>query len=506
VTFLEALRDEIDASRTLWLIGGLVLTALVLHSFAPVERRRVRGMSMLVGLHLVLLPVHALFVARDQAGSQGVRLALRLFEVLAVVGMAGTVLYAALLPRVRLPVPKILQDVTMAVAALVACFITAAQAGFNLSGLITTSAVLTAVIGFSLQDTLGNIMGGLALQMDNSLRVGEWIKFGDIGGKVSEIRWRYTAVMTRNGETVLIPNGMLMKSQVTVLARGLQPGRWRRWVWFNVDFRHQPSDVIEAVEAALRSAPIANVAADPPPNCVCMEIADSQCKYAVRYWLTDPQPDDPTDSIVRTRVFFALARARIKLSMPAHAIFVTQESEQRDVEKEQEEHARRVAALRRVDLFASLDDKEIAKLAGDLRYAPFTAGETMTRQGAEAHWLYVITEGVALVRVEVDGVDKEVARLSAGQFFGEMSLMTGRPREATVVAATDVECYRLVAESFKGVLHAHPDHTEKIAEAIGKRRAELEAVRQGLSEEAKARRALQVKEDLAGKIREFFGL
>src|SRR5512138_2481812 len=71
-------------------------------------------------------------------------------------------------------------------------------------------------------------------------------------------------------------------------------------------------------------------------------------------------------------------------------------------------------------------------------YTPFARGEAMTRQGAEAHWLYMLIAGEGAVRVSKDGVEREVARLHAGSFFGEMSLLTGARRTATVVAVTDV--------------------------------------------------------------------
>ena len=100
-----------------------------------------------------------------------------------------------------------------------------------------TSAVITAVIALALQDTLGNVIGGLALQTDESIQVDDWIKVGDVNGRVVDIRWRYTAIETRNGETVLIPNGVLLKGQVMVLGRRQgKPRQWRRWVYFQVDY------------------------------------------------------------------------------------------------------------------------------------------------------------------------------------------------------------------------------------------------------------------------------
>src|SRR5262249_60884678 len=134
----------------------------------------------------------------------------------------------------------------------------------DVTGIIATSAVMTAVIGFSLQDTLGNILGGVAIQLDHSIQVGDWIKVDDLSGRVVEIRWRYTAIETRAWETVIIAHGVLAKNKFLVLGRRRgepAPVRWRRTVPFNVDFRYPPAQVIQAVEEALRAAEIPEVAA-----------------------------------------------------------------------------------------------------------------------------------------------------------------------------------------------------------------------------------------------------
>jgi small-conductance mechanosensitive channel/CRP-like cAMP-binding protein len=499
---------EFLASRSIVLVVAVVITAALVRAFAPTERKRLRGAVILTLVHLALIAAAALLDATGapQAGRTVVLVA-RLAEVAAFVGLGGIALFCVVMRRLGVEPPRILQDTSMAAAGLSAGLLVTAASGYNLSGVITTSAVLTAVIGFSLQDTLGNVMGGLALQLDNSIEVGAWITVGSVSGRVDEIRWRFTAIMTRDGELVLLPNSVLMKSQVTVLARGFQPGRWRRTVHFAVGFNHQPTDVIEAVESALRAAAIPRAAVAPPPDCILLDIGEAQCRYAVRYWLTDPREDGPTDSVVRTRVFFALARARIHLAVPGRTVSLTVAEGRGEGEKTEAELARNVAALRQVDVLRSVEEPELAMLARELRYAPFASGEVMTRQGADGHWLYLITEGTAAVRVTVDGgLEREVARLGAGRFFGEISLMTGKPREATVVAVTDVECLRLGADAFRRVLAAHPERAEDFAEVLAERESVLMAVRKGLDEEARQRHAAEKKADIATSIREFFGL
>jgi small-conductance mechanosensitive channel len=505
---VEVLWQEILDDQTLYLVPGLIVTLALSRVFAPDEHKRARAAVFLTVLHLLLLPVCAWLRHRELSAYADVRLALFAVTILAFTGLAGVLLFAVLLPRIGLRTPRILRDLVTGIAAIVAMIAAASRLGFNLSGLIATSAVLTAVIGFSMQDTLGNIMGGLALQLDNSVKLGDWIKVGnDVNGRVVEIRWRYTAVENRNWETVIIPNSVLMKGQVVVVGRRTdQPQYWRRWVWFNVDFRYQPSDVIECVETALRGVAIERVAKDPPPNCVLMDFHESYCRFAVRYMLTDIAVDDPTDSVVRTRIYFALKRAGIPLSIPAHSIFMTEEDAERAEKKTREDLEQRLRVLRQVSIFTMLEQQDLDELAPALRYAPFTKNEVMTRQGAEAHWLYMMIDGEAKVLVARDGIEKEVARLHAGDFFGEMSLMTGAKRAATVVAVTDVECYRLDKAEFQRIVQQRPELAEKFAEVLAGRRVGLLAATEGLTAESRIARMKAEERDLVHRIRSFFGL
>jgi small-conductance mechanosensitive channel/CRP-like cAMP-binding protein len=506
VTYVSRLLAQAQDDLTFVLLAAFVVVAVLVQTAHRGERRRLRGMTVLVALHLIVELVLA-GMDPDTGWYNDVRLGGLIFAVLAYVGMAGSVLFAVILPRIGLDTPRILRDVISATAGMIAIIVVANRLGFPLSGVITTSAVLTAVIGFSLQDTLGNIMGGLALQTDSSIAVGDWIKVGDLRGRVVEIRWRYTAIETRNWETVIVPNSVLMKGQVIIEGRRTgQPVQLRRWVWFNVDFRYAPTDVITAVTDAILAQPIANVAATPVPNCVLMELHESYGRYALRYWLTDLAPDDPTDSAVRARIYFALKRAGIPLSIPAHAVFMTEENVEREQQKQRADHDRRHKAIASVDLFTGLDEATLGRLADRLRYAPFTRGEAMTRQGAEGHWLYMIIAGEASVRVAADGAEKEVARLGAGRFFGEMSLMTGVTRTATVVALTDVECYRLDKIAFQDVLRERPAIAEGVAAILAKRKAGLDAVLEGLDHEARERHFAAEKRAILDKIRDFFGL
>jgi small-conductance mechanosensitive channel/CRP-like cAMP-binding protein len=498
--------------RAFPLVAALfVLVALLLFALKPAERQRIRTALILFVISfigLVLIGFLGSYVTLSGSLFRWFRWAAMFCGGVAFVSVAGVFVFEVLLEPLRLKPPRIMRDLLLAIGYVAIGVILLSTISVDVTGIVATSAVLTAIIGLSFQDTLVNMMSGMVLQTERAIGVGDWIKIDGQEGVVTDIRWRHTSIETRNWDTIVIPNIMFMKSQVIVLGRRLgQPRQHRQWVYFNVDFRHSPTEVIEIVEATLRAEPIPNVASTPPPNCVLMDFKESYGSYAVRYWLTDLAVDDPTNSTVRTRIYFALRRAGIPLSIPAQSLFVVEDDASRRERKSEEEIDDRVRSLRRVELFETLTDEERRALAARLRVAPFARGEAMTRQGAEAHWLYLITKGEAEVRVSADGnLSERIATLSAGDFFGEMGMMTGEPRTATVVALSEVECYRLDKEAFHDILQRRPELAENISEILAARRVELEAAREGLDEEARQLRKQRHQGDLLQRIRTFFRL
>ena len=488
---------------SVFLLLGLAITVVIGRSVS-IERRRLASIGAFVVLHFVLLPLVGALRATGASQYRDVRLACVLFAGVAAVNMAGVILFAAILPRIKFALPKILQDVIVGVATVIVLFAIAARAGFNLSGLITTSAVLTAVIGLALQDTLGNIVGGLALQTDNSVRVGDWINVAGKEGRVREISWRYTAIETRDWETVIVPNSFLVKEQVRVIGRRAGAAQqWRRWVHFNVDFRTDPHQVMTAVIHALRDAPLEGIAKDPAPDCVLLEIRESYARYASRYFLVDVERDALADSRVLSRIILALGRAGIPLSIPAQALFVTEETVERKATKRGEERQRRHEALQHVDLFHELRPEELAILAEHMGLYRFAAGEYLTHQGDDGHCLYIVTRGQVGVVVTTGRKRSQVARLGPGSFVGEMSLLTGEKRTANIVALDAVECYRVDKKDVERVLALRPDLAEQLADVLTRRQAELEVVRENL-DERDSRVGAPSRVDILGRIRSFF--
>lgn len=459
-----------------------------------------------VGAVLALLVAGALHSANLQAGAAYLYNVALLIAGVALIRLTGMLVFRALLAVAGITTPRIVEDMVTILVYFIWIITRLRATGMDPGSILASTAVMTAVLAFAMQDTLGNILGGIAIQMDSSIQLGDWIRVDDVVGRVVDIRWRSTSIETPDWETVVLPNSTLMKGKFSVLGRRLgEPMQWRRHVRFAVELSAPPTRVIPAIEQAIHESEIAHTARVPAPNCVLMNFEHGYGVYDLRYWLTDLRYDDPTDSQVRIHVFTALQRAGWRLAVEEYGIRLTEQSEEHRREVHEREVERRLTALNPVDLFTSLTEAERRIIALRLTYSPFAQGEIITRQGNVAHWLYILTAGEADIVIDVEGRERRfVNTLGAGSFFGEAGLLTGAPRSATVVARTNVECYRLDKASFQTVLKSRPQIAEQMSHVMASRQGALAAALAG--HDASARDHASRSAELLSRMRGFFGL
>lgn len=405
----------------------------------------------------------------------------------------------------RRGIPRILDEFVIALSLIGYAIFRLNAVGVNLAGLITTSAVLTGALAFSAQATLGNLWGGIALQLEKTCRIGDWVRIEDLTGQVVSIRWRYMAIATPAHETIVIPNAMLMNNKVTVVARhGEERTGWIRVVSFQVGFSHSPASVIDVVSKALAHADMEFVAKDPPPRVVCTDFKDSGIEYAVRYDLTDVGSYFKGDSDIRAHVYAALRRVGFDIPFPHRVVEMRSDTRGEAAALEIEN---REAALLTMDLFASLTAAERTALASELTTSLFAGGDTVCSQGEPADSLYLLARGsVDIVGTDAAGKPHRFATLEAPAYFGEMGLLLGQPRAATVVAMGEVLCYRLDKRGFDGIIRARPALAEILARVLAERQAANDATLQALDAETRARQGAGRAKDLVRRIQQFFGI
>ncbi len=514
------------AHQLAWLagmFGGVVVVAALVNRFARANRHRLRRAVVLFSLFAVSTVASLAFASLDPRWSNGFSVASDLFAAFTIANTAGMLLFLIIMPAIFVGLPMIAGDLVVGLAYLVALVVVLSRHGLDPTSALATGAVVSAVLAISLQTTLGNILGGVALQLDGSIHEGDRIRLENgKAGKIRAIRWRHTLVDT-GASTIVVPNALLLLNNITILGwRGEplipQPVNIR----FGIDVQLAPDRITRIVNDALAASPVENVGTQPAPSCKCADLlgGDGFATYSVDYTVIDPDRADDTASRVRSRVHAALRRAHIKLAVPGRAAVVEMRDRVMTERDHEEQTAKYLTALHAVHLFSALSEQELRTLAEGMMYVPFSAGETILRQGSTAHSLFVLTSGTCEVRTRVNadrsdppagpGVVGErtgiVATLTAPDFFGEMGLMTGEPRKADVIAKTDVECFRLLQATFETVLTGRPEILTELAERLASRNVALSAAREHLDDAARKTRHASEIQRIRDGIKDFFGL
>src|SRR5947207_1374257 len=370
-------------SEVAWLTLLALALAVLLHRFRPAERSVYLNTLWLFLLGVLGQAGALAFEALDFPGvASALHTIFRIVTAISLIRLVGFGLFRLLLPLMGRVLPRIVEDVVILILYVIYGLAQLRGAGVDLSSIVTTSAILTAVIAFAMQDTLGNLLGGLAIQIDNTVQVGDWVSVDGLAGQVRDIRWRSTLIETRNWETVVIPNSQIMKGRVQILGkREGQPLQWRRSLRFMVDPRVPPARVIATLNEEMRDVPIANVARHPAPTTVVHGFAHGNLEYDLRYFLTDFLEDEMTDSMVRLHLFASLQRAGIRIAEEQRTVHAVTRDEAHADAVRKREIGRRLEMLRGVDLFSVLSEDELNEIADRLPYAPVARGDIITKQG-----------------------------------------------------------------------------------------------------------------------------
>jgi small-conductance mechanosensitive channel len=373
----------------------------------------------------------------------------------------------------------------------------------NVTSLIATTTVLTATIGLAFQSTLADMLAGLTIHLEKPLRQGDWILAGGHEGRVMDITLRSTRIMTLENNEVFIPNSTVLNEAVvnyslpdTTVMRKLNVG---------VSYSIPPNRVKSAVLEVLSTVP--GVAKSPASRVRVISYGDFNVNYEIRYPLASFATYGDTEGQIMNLLWYCFRRSGIDIPMPIRDVnmhHVTPES----IRAEQEQQAEEIMALlEKVEIFSPLSKPELKKLVEHLSVESYAAGEVPVRQGDPGDSFYIIKSGRVDVIVEKSpGETAVVATLGPGNFFGEMSLLTGAVRTASIHVKEDAECIVIDKERFGITLANNPSIAESLSHILTERQAGLDAERERLDAAALERRKKDVKGRLLTKIKDFFGL
>lgn len=484
---------------------GVAIILRVLGRFTIARRIR---FSILAGV--LMIGLYWIVAGSNVSGQETL---LQIFIALAVLffANAGLHLFDALVwellfeRRRQRAVPRLVVDLFNFIAlTIVALIVLSRVFGADLSGLLVTSTVLSAVVGLSLQDILSNVIAGLALQIEQTFKVGDWLRVNGQDGQVRQMNWRTVTLKTMDYYHLVLPNSIMARQEFINYSRPTSVVRLHSTV--RVSYQHPPEVVIAVLTQAADE--VSGVLSNPAPDAIVATYDEYAILYDVRYWINDYALAATVPEFVMKRVWYALRRAGLVIPFPIRDINVRSVADDQAqtavaAEKMQNEV---FTVLRPLPLFEPLSTDQVRQLAHGATLRRYTSGEVLVRQGDAGESLFVVKTGQVKVNVKSDnGQSTTVATHGPGNFFGEMSLLTGEPRTASVVAQIDTEVVVVDKADVTKLLMADSSIAEALSNVIESRlRGTAEQI--ALEEEARSGKLTAQQSPLLNRIRSFFGI
>ncbi len=368
--------------------------------------------------------------------------------------------------RARRDVSNILRDlISLSLYAAVLVAVLAADFQVNVYSLVASVGVLGVVIGFAVQQTLGDIFSGLALQLQRPFDHGDWVRSGQFLGRVQGVGVRSTTMITRANERLEIPNSAIAKE--ALINYGSPPVADE--ISIGISYNEPPNRVREVILKVMSD--VRHVLMDPSPEVLAWEYGDSAIKYRIKYWIADYGLQEQIRNSLVTSLWYTLRRNRMEIPFPIQTVEVRRPKVSQRPQEEFENEI--IRELRQIDFLRNMSEDEVRLLVPNVQVHEFGAGETLFNQGDTGDTMYIIRRGkVEVLGRTENGSTRHIAVMGRSQIIGEAGMMTGEPRNATNKAQTDVEVLELNRESFAELFKKHPEAVEQISEVIANRASE----------------------------------
>ncbi|HNX78170.1 MAG TPA: mechanosensitive ion channel [Candidatus Rifleibacterium sp.] len=329
----------------------------------------------------------------------------------------------------------------------------------DITPLLTTSAVFTMVLGLALQDVLGNLFAGLSVHISPPFRIGDWIKINGYFGRVEESNWRATTLRQANTGLVVIPNNQISKNEIVNFSDA--SGAMFHELSVGLPYDVSPERLRRILSSAARE--VEEIYQRPAPVVSITNFGDSAIDYRVRFWISNDESPNRILSLLSSRIWYRLKREGLSIPFPIRDVFVHHEQDDREKTIEH-----RLSLISGIDFIAALDQKLRVLVAERFEECWYETGEHVVTEGSFDTDFFVIDRGRVQVFVESAG-QKAVAELGEGEFFGEMSLLTGEKRSASVVAKTEIRLLKLNRDTMGRLLSEDHLLAEKLSHTLAER-------------------------------------
>lgn len=370
--------------------------------------------------------------------------------------------------------PKFLSDLSaLLLFASALVYAISLERGEPITGIAVGSTLIAAILGLALQDLLGNIIAGISLEIGKPFRPGDWLVIDTKSVEVVEVNWRSTRCRTVDDIYLDVPNRTIAGATITNLS--LHNRHHALHLFIGFDYALPPNFVKDRLAHAAGQA--RGVLASPAPKVFLHQFGESAIVYDVKYWIEEEAQRNDITSAVQTNIWYEAQRSQMRIPFPTRTVQVERPPSRRGAGGDGPLDAAR-ACLRTQPFMKMLSEEQTDRILRKARVLRFGRGERVIEQGADGHSMFILLSGEAEVFVRAEGHEHEtrVGSVRAGEYCGEMSMLTGEPRSASVVAQNDCEMWEIDHLVLSEILHENRDLVQTLGQILAQRRLENEGV------------------------------
>lgn len=339
----------------------------------------------------------------------------------------------------------------------------------ELTGLLATSGIAAVILGFAMQDLLANVIAGFSIHMTRAYKVGDWLLLGEKGNRaeVTEINWRSTRLVDNDQVSFELPNSDIVKNRIVNLNYPIPEHGIRLRI--GLDYDVPPALAKQALLAAAANAQ--GIIESPAPTVFLCDFGDHSVVYELRVWMRNASLYNAACDDIRTALWYELKRRDIRIPFPIRSL---------EVRKSNEPGYFADAKARAAEIVAGkalncLTPEEARTLVSSGMIVLFGPREALVTRGETGNSMFVILDGGVQVAGKSDtGSQVVLAKLGPGECFGEISLLTGEPRNATVHAETDTLVLEIRKKDISPLIEANPALAGRLGELLESRQRGLD--------------------------------
>lgn len=367
-----------------------------------------------------------------------------------------------------------------------------------IGALMATSGLVTLIIGLAIRDMIADFFSGLALNFERPYSIGDWIELEPgLVGKVTELNWRSTRLVTMAEQTVIVPNNNFAARQFVNYS--LPQRSYREALNITLNYTADPDRIENILQSAISATTGLVEGAD--HNVRIRNFTERGVEYQIRFWIDDLSSKVGLRHKLAANVLRYLSQAGVSIPYQQQEVLIT-----RDRRPRQERRIDVKRLLSRIDWLEPLQEHELEQLAKVARPYDFDKGTIIFNEGEDGDSLYLVVEGIANVRTGTNGSSKMVGKIEPGQALGEMSVLTGAPRRASVTAETDVHALAIHRLDLEPILRARPEIAQELGNMMAARVHAMNAGQNTRSHNQTMANDTSLAKQIAHKISQFFGI